>query len=1123
MPPAVLDGRIVKASKGKRGPTNCKAIVKRQNWLQLLGKYSNEIQYFHFQSGYNREDVSEIMERMFKIGATQKDYRYFLDQPEFKKNLKEEEWNMLAPYYFASSALDLKVAVEKQNGYIIEPSAVQKGVCRFPRPKETVPGSGPIEPGRPYALGTLTVFNPDSVVPYKPIPKSIISKLPCGVLFQFLVGACLNTSRETGQSFGGLLNSSTFRYLWEILYHVSNNRLSGSEIDQILDDATRGQPPSEQFKSRLVEEDELPSEPSGHEGSVMASSGVFGLRRYLKGILSMDAMSVVCFAENLLPLLILRRDEDMISHIFRTHSADTLTLRWYTGLLEIDTKRALGYFFKTDEDPGYFYQKYSREQSGLAYCLSDWKRDQYGLDYMKLVRQILIQGIENYLPMALTAEEAAALLGYTLYDGNIALDLLQVLFPLTTTLSSIEEQYEILYGTSVLDIGTRFNLKDLLAFGFRRNIHILALEAVIENKFEKASLLLPCTKLGLTDRQIQDLCIGAFSSSYGNVWDILGKERLSELLDRAEEEARDPTCKRNYFRLQDILSISFHLLNYDLLSLCLDIIKTHRKFHGRELGSMLMETMHTVDLHKSALRIDEVQRSDGSPEAGRNRVEKARLFHELLNDEFRRNGERYGISSSISLEKQLHSAIWARDHSSTRYLIELGAKVNEPNSLGEVAIITAIIKDRDGEFDQTDAELRDEVDTFVQLLTAKADVGRLEGFRIEVDDDLCQLDPDFLEAARNIDKAQITKLWSTRFTPVCDANTHSNGENFETNLDGNPEDSEICVQMPSIATHDTKLSIPGGFYRTKRPPSYWEIRPYPTTGELFSQSRRHIEGTVREVFLQQSPDSPQNHAKDIRLFLRGSRYWRAEDNFIIPNTFFGRSITLLQYLVAFGDIRLLEYFFQLHPQEASSQISQEYLDSPSPLQLAAAFNNLEGVIFLVNNGSDPREAVCRKSWPVHTYCKSFGTGGIINLGGKNTALHHAVVRGNLEMAQYLVEHGASIHERNQAPSQDSVVHSRKPEYRWGRPEHGELSALELAIVLGRRDCVALFLISDKSAKSHALQVANTYRQRDMIAFIQDTWGTDEPPVPRPQILEKSRTDSCTATARRGPRKILPRV
>ncbi|RVD87840.1 uncharacterized protein DFL_002047 [Arthrobotrys flagrans] len=1019
MPPSVLDGRIVKASKGKTSST---ALIKRRNWLQLLAEYTAEIKYFYFYCGYTRAEIPGVMERMFKIGATPKDYEYFLNQPEFKKNLTDEEWNILAPYYFACTALNIKVAVKKHSGYVVEPSAVKKGIGRFLRPKDNT-NTTFTEPGEPYTFGALTAFNPDNVIPHQPIPKTIISKLPCGVTFRLLVQTCLKISQETGQNFGDLLSSSTFCHLWRLLYQVSNNLLSGFELDKMLD-AALSLPPTKWLASPRTEEKVC--SPGIDEGTATRKGESLGLRQLLKTLLSTNTIPMKPLVENLLPILIFRLDEDIISHIFNMHGAESITVKWYVGLLEIDLGQRMGYFFKTVGDSAYLYQKYNSHH--------------FGPDYIKYVRQFLIQGIGTHLPVALTSQEAAALVAYTIYDGDITLEFMQLLFPLTLTLSNIEEQYRILYGTSVLDLRTRFTLKDFVSFGFRRNIHILALEAVVENNYEKASVLLPHPELALSSRQLQDLDLGALSPSYGNVWDIVGKNKLGELLYRAEEEARDPTCKQ----------------------FTLDLIKTHPQLHGRGIESIVVESIHTMDPPESSLRIASVFDQNLKTGVDRGEVEKARLFHDLVDSESRGNIEKYR-----GLEEKLHAAVWARDSSSTRFLIECGARVNEKNVLGEAPIITAIIQERDDGPDRTDAEIRDEIDIFIQLLRAKADIDCLEEFRVRTVDGLHHVDPNFLQAVRDRDETQITRLWRTRFCEIDDNDTENDSDYEE------PKQRSLSP--------------------VEAPPFRVEIwRKMPERIDSFSAISYIKKLFLRYLTNHERQESIQNI---IQCFLEGSKKsWRMEDILRLDRAFHETSVTLLQYLAVFGSIHLLQSFFQLHPQEFTAQMSQIYPTSPSPLQLAAACNNLDCVAFLIKKGE----------W--------------------------SVWHGNLDMAQYLLEHGADIHARKLSIQQGTRDLTRKLLWPQG-PEDGDLSVLELAVILGRTDCVALFLTFDKHAIRQALRTATEHRQEHIVTLIQDTWGTELPSseVDSTKTLKSMkrkaprRAEYTESTTERQMRQILPKA
>ncbi|KAF3143256.1 hypothetical protein TWF569_007346 [Orbilia oligospora] len=1107
MSPSVLDGRIVKTPKGKIGST---ALIRRRkhSWRDLLANYTKEIKYFYLDCDYTREGVHGDMEKLFKIGASPQEYGYFLNQPEFKKNLTEREWNFIAPYYFASKALNFRVAIQKHNGYIVEAAAVEKGVGRFPRSNIITKDILPVKPGELYTFGNLTAFNPDEVILYQPIPKSIVLKLQCAVSFQFLVQACLNISKASGWNFGDLLRSRMFYHLSELLYRLPNNLISGSELDRLLDDTSTNISLENQPRSSRVEEDMALAEPDEATTPKKVEIPSASLRQLLKDLLSMNTISMKGFAENLLPIFILRRDEDMISHIFQTHGAESIEVKWYIGLLEIDLNKSLGYFFKIDKDYEYFYSKHTPHSIGP--------------DYIKHVRQFLIKGITTYLPVALTSQEAAALVAYTLQDGDITLELMQVLFPLTCTRSDIEEQYEILYGASVLDSPTRFGLKDLVSFGFRRNIHILALEAVIENNFEKASVLLPHTELALSSTQLQDLDLGAFSTSYGNAWDIVGKSQFSKLLRKVEREARDPNCRRNFFRVQDIISISFRLRNFELMMFTFDLVRAHPQLYGRGLESLIMESVHAMDLPKSSLQIEGI--FDQQLEIDGEEAEMIKLFQSLLTSE-RRNGQGSSIPSHVSPERLLHSAIWARNHSLVRHLIAIGTKLNEEDSLGESPIVTAILEERDDGDHRTAAELRSEISIFIQLLEARADICCLNEFRTQIsNDDMYRLHPDFLKAAENIDKVEIAKLWGSRFQRVFD---------YDDEIENNLDDRGTVFRIPPVSnnppppTFDQTTDERGLFeLLVKLPNSAWDIEEEKKDLLPFWNCNSIYDG-LRASFLRHRTKSQQKHHTEQIWHLLQELKNRGNiqgDPFIIEkdekiaHVRFGPSITLLQYLATLGSVQLLQSFFQLHPREATAQLSQSYPQFPSPLQLAAACNYLDCVLFLIDKGSDPRETVCLPFWktgysfrPNRRY-----------IGGGITPLHYAVHNGNLEMATCFIEHGASIYVRNLSAAEESRGMTRKLQnVDW---KGDAVSALELAIKLGRRDFVALFLISDKEARSQALELAQKHRQNHIVSLILSTWGEDLPPPQKPRAQKRTKPRSRDIfTKNKQQCAILPKV
>ncbi|KAK6352312.1 hypothetical protein TWF730_009142 [Orbilia blumenaviensis] len=909
----------------------------------------------------------------------------------------------------------------------------------------------------------MTAFNPESTTTHCPIPTSFISKLPCAMLFKFLVQICIDLSQQNGRSLGDLLNSKTFRHLWRLLYLVSNNFLSWIELDQLLDDIALS---SNSSKELMFTSNQLQETPFiGDNEAKPISNDVFASRQSLKSLLSMKTVSVESFAENLLPLLILRQDEDMLSHIFLTHGTGSITIKWYTGLLEIDLKQSMGYFFKIDEDPQYFYHKYGSQP--------------HGHDYFKSLRQFLLKGIKTYMPVALTAQEAAALISYTIHDGNISLESMALLFLDTLTLSDVEEQYELLYGTSVLDSPSKFTMEELLRHGFRRNIHIIALEAVIKNSYHEAVVLLPRTRLDLSNTPLEGLGLGALCSIYGNVWDFLGKDKMRQLIILAEEEARDPTCKRKYLHPQDILSISFRASDLELADFTMDLFITYPELHGLTIESLLMGSIVTMDLPNSSLNLLDLP----NPSSSENSISKAELLHNLSKSKYQQRLRNYDISSPESLNRQLHSAVWERNLSSTRFLIGLGADPNAENSLHETPLITAILKERDDNFEEPDLQLIAEVSVFFELIVNGADVGRLENFEIEMDGYQYQVNDHLVEAANNWEKDQITKLWEARFVLVSGIPVVGSDSAINTEIP-----SLYWVGLPYSQLEPTETYPGSADFGTGRDNDRLHEEQYESfdwlQGKIF-QMMRDLESLNNQTCSQYRDSLKDEEVR--RLLGRPNCRRLALEADDIEGESYASTLTLLQYLSAFGSVDLLDYFFQSYPEEARMQIKKDYSSTTSPLQVAAAYNHFECLKFLVKKGSNPREKVQHSVWEARLFKNS----GIKNIGRGMTCLHYAVQYRNFEMVLYLVEHGADIGAKKSSfyPGIRDMHMSQKPSrrYEW---KDGDMSVLKLAIINGQVDCVSLFLTKRPDAVIEALNIAMHHRQTRIQQLIRNTWNLE---------------------------------
>ncbi|KAF3937657.1 Ankyrin-1 [Dactylella cylindrospora] len=178
--------------------------------------------------------------------------------------------------------------------------------------------------------------------------------------------------------------------------------------------------------------------------------------------------------------------------------------------------------------------------------------------------------------------------------------------------------------------------------------------------------------------------------------------------------------------------------------------------------------------------------------------------------------------------------------------------------------------------------------------------------------------------------------------------------------------------------------------------------------------------------------------------------------------------TFMQILAFFAEPNVLKLLFfqgyRLTKEDPSSISSSRIKTCPlSPLQCAAISGNLECVKLMINNGADVREP--RSVRLGFSYYQLWKTGP----GG--TALHFAVQYGHLDIAKYLVEHGADIYAFT------------IPVSGYDQPE----TVVEFAVRLRRLDFIALFLLVDINCRDLALNAAMRNSHFDLADWIKNEW------------------------------------
>ncbi|KAF3914883.1 hypothetical protein ABW20_dc0106525 [Dactylellina cionopaga] len=1037
----VLHGRVVKRGRSTK--------VKLSG--SPLTKYKKELQYYYLSRGYTRQQVHEVMEIIFKIGATQ--YKRYLSKAEFSKYLREEEWQALASEYFACKALNKQMVVVLNEYKVIEPDKVKRNIERYvsPQSQSLKLRQAIVQKDIQSSDSRVKAYvstNTDKVI-CRDIPKSIYSNLPCGRTLQIWIDGCHNAAQKGGREFREVFGDDHIPYLYRFLYMLSNSLFDSSEIDKVLD--------------------EMNGDAENHKDAVIAPKEE--LRPALKTLLAMKEVAVEHLVENILPLLILRQDEDLISHITQIHGLPQMN--WYTGLVEIELNINLGYFFVTPSDAAYLSKRYH------------YNRD--------TIKRYLTKGIEDNLPIALTGREAAVLVDCALRGKLVEFSTMLMLIP-TPVWADIEREYEALYSKSILESSCDLNLQELLDRGFQRNLHILAMEAVLKNDFANAAILLPYSKTKLSYEEYQELLeygSNPEASSSGFICDIIGKDRFGQLILEVEKEASDPDCKRGQFQIQSLLPMAFALRSTRLREFLVEFFRTHCEIYHWSIESIMSDGIFQLIRRNDKASCFRIPMPTADGKTNYDDDDVTEWCYRFIGMGCNLNKYR---DSGLPLERLLQSAIWMNKPRQVGLYIMLGADIDALNSLGEPPLVTAVLKQKHSGPTRVSSEISAEIDIFNQLLRAGANTTCLDLFRTRFDDQILRLSPNFINALHTRDLNSIGSLWRYRYQQIDESDDESGDESG----DESDDESSKPYKIESLAIDRIEYCIENTLERTAGggKSSWIEQRKSNGEGGFQDNNNRKELDEEREdpaclynllmnfLVTRTGGDyiKRQICIENIEKLLKKSRGIDYEGGMVeaIVSSEHGSKlpipVTILQLLAVFGDPHLLQCFFQYCPREANIQISKEYTGSPSPLQFAVLRQELGCVKILIEHGADPREGLCERVWQM---------GSIMSdpyfLGGRRTALHLAVERGCLDIAQILVEHGADIHARRLAVP----VIADEP-----------LTVLETAVKLGRLDFVGLFLSVDIGSRGIALEAARRYRRSRMESWIKVEWRGEQRTVER---------------------------
>ncbi|EPS35509.1 hypothetical protein H072_11115 [Dactylellina haptotyla CBS 200.50] len=1031
MPASVIDGRV-----SKRRKASSTVDVYNPSSILKSGNYEKEIRFFRFVCKYNVKQIREVMEAIFNINATQRDYQNYLSREDFRYYLKQEEWEQIIGYFLACEESNLRILVKLNGRYLdrdtVKRSLIRRGLLDMGTKIMQSQRNTLFNPSVPHSFGSVEACGlVHSGALRHEVPASILNHGPFSNFVRVWLEASYQGCRKTGNDFFRIFESwnSGVDTLWNVFYLLSNGILSVAELDDFLEEAGLEHSTARESSFHITRSETTP-------------------RTFLKQFLALNTVSVQLAAENILPLLILRCDWDLISHILKIHGSSSI--KWYTGLIELAQNVYLGYLYHTQEDVLRLSRKYqNNHQSSLNF---------------------LAYGLEIYQPFAQTELEAGLLIHHAVCRQWIQVDTMLMLLPPETSWKEAERGLEIIFGSSILeyDQDRGFNTKTRLDLGFRRNLHILTMEAVLRNDIPKVAVLIRYCKLDLTKEQLELLnycSSGVTDSSEIFVGDIIGNDVFGDLIFKATSEASDPECRRGEFQILDLLPISFALRSSMLREFLIEFFRIKCGAYGWSMGSILSEAyfhiIHRVEF-RDRLRSREHQKTG---------LTMKQRWQNVLGDH-------------ESIWNNLHTAIWLNDFHELKRLIQLGIDLNNENWSGEPPLFTAILisrrsytrrLNRGGRKLGISSDLLFEIEIFKTLLASANDNSISY---------LCKpseffvFSSRFLNAVQNKCLASIGIEWETRFESVdddCEPYYDWHSEFAWENC--SDEDMEIA-SVSSIPTSETgddeEDEQPIDLEKRYGDPGYFSV----LLGELIrTNPSKHSQ-------------KYQRYREYIESLIKNSGGFTHQfDCSLDPGTWAGyfTPITILQQLALCGDPSLLESFALCCPEMFSDQLQKIYKNSPSPLQFAAWRKSLQCIEILVKNGADPCELAIENIW-------KFSAASSQKLGGGRTALYLAVEGGSFEITKYLVEQGADIHARA-LPNPEYSLEARRPKEKVKHIDENEaLSVLELAVKLGRVDFVDLFLSTNIAARDVALSAAQKYRRVGMADWIEHKWKGKRKPL-----------------------------
>ncbi|KAF3158597.1 hypothetical protein TWF751_001562 [Orbilia oligospora] len=1018
MPQSVLKGRIVKRGQASRKQSQASTQLTirskaekdgraKQNKELASHKHKEAIKYYYLIRRYTLQKLYETMEIICKVGATSKQYSGYVDKCNFRKKLTKEEWESVAAYCYKSHAQGQEVAIKLNGQYILEPQTVRK---ELPRSLSLRLENGircqeviiPPNSQWPLHVGQLELCIPTVDITVQRIPQLIWSRLPAWESQNSLLQICQRTCQQfghTGMEIDRLANSNYFKYLKTLLYRLSNNLIDFGVLSELLKKVNQ-----------------------------------LGFRSSLKELLSLKTNTARLAAENILPLLIFQCDQDLLRHIFGVYNDLQRPAKCYEAMLQL--QRPDLYKLLRSERVGFF--------SHMPDGFSNWTTLE---DLVGASNEQAGKALANFIQLQQivpsTLFEAAILVACAIDWELMPITTMKEMLPTYFNLGDVEEKYQAIFKQHIVGykwgIVTDENsilLQNVLSHGFRRDMYMNALVAVLIKDYKTATCILSFTEINIS----AILCTGESgkvddSRRNGCLAGTLGLEGFSHLVSATAQEQYNQNC--------DWDSNSIRNLEIGLLSSSLAVACYHSTYEspggepgddseddseddsGDDLGDrtglhIRLRDIEIVNILTGALveiididglKIDPWYKSfrddfyeilseitffgrEGALEQCQNLVMSGAEIGGSTQVSFRNSGSSYEKSTVLNYAVSfLHLDL-------VRVLLELNADPDLEDYKGRTPIIILLIiltlkSNRDFEEKCSRACKKEEFGRILDALlragarfpttyeripwgenTAMQDQNDWkEYFSFQDLEDRFQ--PEFMTALRTGDIDQIDSLWD--------------GE-FGLRQPEHPDTCEPCSSCEYlINTFDQAFGETGGW--------------------------------------------------------RGSKFitklcWH--DPRIIGDE---------RCLLMIGDeVELLERFILYHPIDTQAEISTSLPGEMTLLELAAKNERAKSLLLLLQNGCDLNEDV--------------NPPGLCSI----SALSYAVTNGHLEIGKTLLEYGADIYK---------IPGTNDPKR--------FLTPVEFAVELRRLDFIALSLLHSIECRDIALAAAEKCGHKTIAKWIKDEW------------------------------------